>query len=130
MGTWGVGPFENDNAQTMIKEITEDAEPAKIIERIFSTVIETGDAYLEAPPAQAAIGAAQILTLKKTEAEKTDVTALMSISHDLQNRFTQQARDALHRILTPSSELLELWEESKDIALWKETIEKLLEELK
>ncbi len=59
MGTWDVGPYDNDDAMDFLGEL-EDLEPAQRADRVRTALLlEPG--YLELPDANAAMAAAALV---------------------------------------------------------------------
>jgi hypothetical protein len=102
-----------------------------LVEKTLDKVIESGEEYLEAPEASEAIAAAEVVArlqghfgIRDAYTESVDEWVAahpLSVSTAL----VQRAHAALDRILTPPSELLELWEESEEFEAWKGTITEL-----
>ena len=121
MGTWGPGPLENDDAQAFAIESRKSFDLVKCMVAAFCEVAQNGDDYLEAPSAQAAIAAAEMLTIALNDADTED-----GIDAELVNL----ARRSLERALNPPSEILELWQESNDFDKWKNSVESIVNRLK
>src|SRR5262245_54608459 len=60
MGAWGVGTFENDTAFNYALEVAEGSSLARL-ESASDHVLASGNAYLEAPQAEEALAAADII---------------------------------------------------------------------
>ncbi|WP_030321695.1 DUF4259 domain-containing protein [Streptomyces flavochromogenes] len=127
MGTWDIGPFDNDTAADFSYRVDEAPaeKKADVLRTAFREVIETGDAYLDADLADEAIASAALLAAQCPGGDPITTSyapkdPLPTLPADLR----PQAVTALDRTLTEPSELLELWEES-DGEEWKAVVRKL-----
>ncbi|MFC8507407.1 DUF4259 domain-containing protein [Streptomyces sp. NPDC057411] len=115
MGTWDIGPFDNDTAADFSARVDEAAaaDKAAVLLAAFREVTETGDDYLDSDFAAEAVAAAALVAAQcpggdaVTTAYGPDerIPALPATLRPL-------AVAALDRVLGEDSELLELWEES------------------
>jgi hypothetical protein len=126
MGTWGVGPFDNDNALDWADGL-KDKSDLSYIEAALDKVLSSGGSYLEAPDAQEAIAAAEAVARLQgnaaREAYSQTVDAWVSqISVKPSSQLTEKAQRTLQRIQHEPSELLELWQESADAKAWKDSV--------
>jgi Domain of unknown function (DUF4259) len=115
MGTWGHNPLENDDASDFAANFNESKD-ILVLERAFDAVCKLkDDEYLEAPAAQEAVAAAQLLRgLDDSQ-----------ISPEESARLKDKSDFALKRVLK-SSELKELWTESPEYNDWIKSVEALL----
>ncbi|WP_395360349.1 DUF4259 domain-containing protein [Streptomyces sp. YH02] len=127
MGTWDIGPFDNDTAADFSYRVDEAPaeKKAEVLRTAFREVIETGDAYLDADLADEAIASAALVAAQCPGGDPVTTAygpkdPLPPLPADLR----PQAVAALDRVLTEPSELLELWEES-DGEQWKAGVRKL-----
>ncbi|MEU6541550.1 DUF4259 domain-containing protein [Streptomyces sp. NPDC047000] len=113
MGTWDVGPFGNDRAADLccdLDEATAD-EREGIVRGALTRVIDTVD-YLEVPESEAAAAAAALVAAQCPGGEPADpVYGPDEPLPDLTG-LRDLARQALDRVMTEPSELMELWAES------------------
>ncbi|WP_306330010.1 DUF4259 domain-containing protein [Streptomyces venezuelae] len=127
MGTWDIGPFDNDTAADFSYRVDEAPaeKKAEVLRTAFREVIETGDAYLDADLADEAIASAALLAAQcPGGAPVTTSYGPKDPLPPLPTDLRPQAVTALDRILTEPSELLELWEES-DGEEWKAGVRQL-----
>ncbi|GHB03791.1 DUF4259 domain-containing protein [Streptomyces termitum] len=115
MGTWDIGPFDNDTAADFSYRVDEapDGERADVLLAAFREVTGTGDEYLDADLAMEAIASAALLAAQCPGGEP--VTTSYGPKKPLgvlPGELRPPAVAALDRILAADSELLELWEES------------------
>ncbi|MFE5299527.1 DUF4259 domain-containing protein [Streptomyces sp. NPDC056632] len=127
MGTWDIGPFDNDTAADF--SYTVDEAPAEkkadVLLAAFREVVGTGEEYLDADLAVEAVAAAALVAAQCPGGEP--VTTSYGPDEPLPPLPTELrpvAVAALDRVLGPESELLELWEES-DGTEWKAGIVRL-----
>ncbi|MET9987716.1 DUF4259 domain-containing protein [Streptomyces rochei] len=113
MGTWDVGPFDNDTSADFSYTLDEAAADARagIILGTLTRVIDTAG-YLEAPGSEEAIAAAALVAAQCPEGEPTDpVYGPEEPLPDLTG-LRDLALQALDRVMTEPSELMDLWDES------------------
>jgi hypothetical protein len=129
MGSWGLGPFENDTACDWGYDL-EKSTDLSVIERALDSVVEARD-YLEAPAAEEALAAAEVVArLQGNWGPRTSYTETVdawvkNTDSQITSELASKAVAAINRVLTPPSELLELWQDTDDFDTWK----KLLGEL-
>jgi hypothetical protein len=129
MGSWGLGPFENDTACDWGYDL-EKSTDLSVIERALDSVVEARD-YLEAPAAEEALAAAEVVArLQGNWGPRTSYTETVDAwvkktDSQITSELASKAVAAINRVLTPPSELLELWQDTDDFDTWK----KLLGEL-
>jgi hypothetical protein len=131
MGTWGAGPFENDEASDWVYEL-ETSRDASILERAFAAVTDLSvDDSLEAPESQIAIGAAETAAALAGRGGNGLPDSVVSWTLDrapATRELLSHARAALARIRL-DSELKELWEESESAAEWESAMTDLASRL-
>ncbi|MFC9157848.1 DUF4259 domain-containing protein [Streptomyces bauhiniae] len=113
MGTWDAGPFDNDAAADFAGDLDEAAagEREGIVRGALTRVIDTVD-YLEAPESEVAVAAAALVAAQCPGGEPADpVYGPEERLPDLTG-LRDLARQALDRVMTEPSELMELWAES------------------
>jgi hypothetical protein len=132
VGAWGSGSFENDTACDWAYGLEKESD-LRYVERALERV-ESSDGNLDADVAQEAIAAAEVAArLLGRGGERSSYTATVDdwvAAHPIEppRELIQRAIAVLRRILTPPSELRELWEES-DLEGWEAAIHDLLERL-
>ncbi|MCM4078238.1 DUF4259 domain-containing protein [Paractinoplanes hotanensis] len=74
MGTWDVGPFDNDTAADWCGDLDEAApeQRAGLIRDVLSRVAEHGDEYLDSDEAAKAIAAAAVVASQLPDATVID----------------------------------------------------------
>ncbi|MFJ8692005.1 DUF4259 domain-containing protein [Streptomyces roseolilacinus] len=125
MGTWDIGPFDNDTAADFCGDLDEAAAGQRegIIRDALTRVIGTAD-HLEAPESEEAVAAAALVAAQCPGGEPAhpvygpeeplpDLTGLRVL-----------ALQALDRVVTDPSELMDLWTES-DGGPWQAAIDRL-----
>jgi hypothetical protein len=131
MGAWGVGTFENDTACDFAGEVAKGSSLAKV-EAALDRVLKAGDKYLEAPDASEALAAADIVArLSGNFGDRTPYTEELDkwverIKIAPSSALLDKARRSIERVLAEPSELLELWQESGEFELWKQSVDGVL----
>ncbi|MFF8649239.1 DUF4259 domain-containing protein [Streptomyces griseoluteus] len=123
MGTWDVGPFDNDTAADFCGDLDEAAagEREGIVRGALTRVIDTVD-YLEAPESE--VAAAALVAAQCPGGEPADpVYGSEELLPDLTG-LRDLARQALDRVMTEPSELMGLWAESGG-ATWRANVRQL-----
>ncbi|MEU9857553.1 DUF4259 domain-containing protein [Streptomyces sp. NPDC047974] len=127
MGTWDIGPFDNDTAADFSYTVDEAGagKKAGVLLAAFREVTGTGDDYLDADLSVEAVAAAALVAAQCPGGEP--VTTSYGPKEPLgvlPVELRAEAVAALDRVLAEPSELLELWEES-DGEEWKAGIRRL-----
>ncbi|MEU3283223.1 DUF4259 domain-containing protein [Streptomyces antibioticus] len=125
MGTWDVGPFDNDTAADFCGDLDEAAagEREGIVRGILTRVIDTAG-YLEAPESEEAVAAAALVAAQCPGGEPADpVYGPEEPLPDLTG-LRDLALQALDRVMTDPSELMDLWAES-DGGPWRVNVRRL-----
>jgi len=132
MGAWGTGAFENDAPGDLIVAVC-DGGGLTMIEDSFDHVLEAGSEYLEAPTAEEAVAAAAIVArLKDGVALPGEDEIEAWIAQERPTASTAliaKARNALRRVITAPSELLELWQDAEEFPYFQAGIDDLLRRL-
>jgi len=121
MGTWDVGPFDNDTAADWCGDL-DDAAPeqrAVLIRDALGRVAQHGDEYLDSDDAVQAIAAAAIVASQLPGGTAVDTPYAPDF---LLNGGTVEVADdvpaiavrALDRIVEDDSEWRELWEDAEE----------------
>ncbi|MBD0738526.1 DUF4259 domain-containing protein [Streptomyces sp. CBMA29] len=126
MGTWDVGPFDNDSAWDLsdaLDEAAPDARPGVVRDTLTRVIDTTGD--LNADISEEAVAAAALVAAQCPGGEPidpdygpkqplTDLTPLRAL-----------ALQALARVLAAPSELVDVWDEPPGDGPWQATITRL-----
>ncbi len=127
MGAWSKDSFGNDTACDWAYGL-EEANDLGFVRETIQKVMDAGKEYLEAPDAEEAIAAVEVIArLKGNFGERnsyTETTDKWVKAHPQQppSDLVALASKALDRILRPPSELLELWQESDKFEGWKSSV--------
>jgi len=131
MGTWAVDAFGNDYAQDWAQDLHETSN-LDAVEDTLNTVLDSG-AELEAPFAAEGLVAIEVLArLQGKGGPRTEDSA--SVDEWVEARkakarpradLAEKAARAIERILSPESELRQLWEDSEHYADWRAAVEDL-----
>ncbi|MGW9398666.1 DUF4259 domain-containing protein [Streptomyces sp. NPDC055642] len=124
MGTWDIGPFENDMAADFAYTLDED-ERESLVRATLTRTIQTRD-YLESPEGAEAVAAIALIAAQCPGGEPISTSygpdeALPIFADDLQ----PLAVEALDRVVAEASELAELWDETPDGPRWRQNIRSL-----
>jgi hypothetical protein len=132
MGTWDVGPFDNDTAADWCGDL-DDAAPGQrptIVRRALTTVLDNGDDYLDSDVAVEAIAAAALIASQLPGG--TEITSSYAPDFLFEGGRLELADDvpalavrAMDRIAGDDSEWRELWEESEDGASALATVQQI-----
>ena len=128
MGAWSTDSFGNDTACDWAYGLEETSDLSLVRETI-ERVIECGDEdCLEAPDADEAIAAVEVIARLKGNFGERDAHSetvdnwVAAHPQKPPQDLVKLAGKALDRILRPPSELLELWEESDEFDPWKKSV--------
>ena len=131
MGAWSHEPFGNDTANDWAYDL-RDTHDLSHIEAALDNVLDQGSGYLEAPTAEEAIGAIEVLakllgrgTQSDAYTEKVDAW-VKSVNQKPTTDLLRKAQRVIARILAKDSELLELWQEGDDSQQWQSSMTQLL----
>lgn len=131
MGTWGIRPFENDEALDFLEEVEDAEDRLGALARPLEHVAFSGD-YLETADLTEAIAAAAVIgaVLKPEAAENEPYLPGWIADVDrggLDNALVETARKALRRAMHPGdNELHELWSEAAAAEEWQEDLARVL----
>jgi hypothetical protein len=129
MGAWGVLAFDNDDANDWAYGLDELSD-LSLIEAAFDEAEAARD-YLEAPTSCAALAACEVLARLKGNpgyqngyTEKVDAWVT---KHPLKPSLPLciRAGKVIDLILSPNSELRELWDDSDHGEAWRAAVEDL-----
>ncbi|HME23798.1 MAG TPA: DUF4259 domain-containing protein [Acetobacteraceae bacterium] len=130
MGTWGAGTFDNDQAVDWTYGL-EGKTDLSYVELALDRVLGVGDGYLEADDAQEAVAAVEAVARLQGRfgTRNAYTTTIDGWVNGMGIRPSQQliskAKQALARIQQEPSELLEGWEGSTDVHLWRQALSEL-----
>ncbi|MFF9341796.1 DUF4259 domain-containing protein [Streptomyces sp. NPDC014773] len=127
MGTWDIGPFDNDTAADFSYTVDEAGagKKADVLRAAFREVTGTGDDYLDADLSVEAVAAAALVAAQCPGGEPVTTSyGPKEPLGELPVELRAEAVAALDRVLAEPSELLELWEESGGEE-WKAGVRKL-----
>jgi hypothetical protein len=131
MGTWDVGPFDNDSAGDFCGSLDMAAEDERegILRTALIHVINTHD-YLDADVSQEAVAAAAIVAAQCPTGEPVSPhygpkQPLPEVSADLRELAVQ----VLDRVVTEPSELLQLWGDAEGTGPWRRGLSHLRDAL-
>ncbi|WTO73173.1 DUF4259 domain-containing protein [Streptomyces sp. NBC_00209] len=124
MGTWDIGPFENDMAADFAYTLDETPKDKResLVRATLTRTIHTRD-YLESPEGAEAVAAVALIAAQCPGGEPISTSygpeeVLPIFADDLQ----PLAVEALDRVVAEASELAELWDETPDGPRWRQII--------
>jgi hypothetical protein len=132
VGTWDVGPFDNDDAADFVGDLDELPEQERIGALRAALARAAGEeAYLEDPEAVVAVAAAAIVAAvmpggSPIESSYGPEQSIPTLPHDL---VTLAVR-ALDRVLGDECETKDLWEESGSGYEWLNEVAGIRETLR
>ncbi|ODV78033.1 uncharacterized protein CANTADRAFT_91469 [Suhomyces tanzawaensis NRRL Y-17324] len=137
MGAWSHEPFGNDNACDWAYGL-KDKSDYSTIEEAFDQIIKAKatEEYLDADYSTEAIAAAYALVKASGKSTAEDAYTnhvdewVKRVQEKPSVELVNKAQIALNLALTEDSELYELWAETEDLGVWKETVTDLIEKLK
>jgi len=117
MGTWDVGPFDNDTAADWCGDL-DDAAPGErsgLVRSALTAVLDNGDDYLDSDVAVEAIAAAALVAAQLAGGTKVTSSyapdfVLEGGRLDLADDVPDLAVRALDRVVGEDSEWRELWD--------------------
>lgn len=128
MGTWGYGPFDNDDAMDFLGALQQgDGDATAEVSEEFE--LPDFDEYLEAPGAARAIAAAALVAIAHSGAElgqPPEAAKLLAARPlDTSQNVRSAAAAALMRVFSDDSELPELWEREQQTDEFAATIDRI-----
>lgn len=130
MGTWQVGPFDNDSAMDFFDEVEETPDP-QVPPKLRAALVAVLDrpGYVEADEGQVALAAASLIAAGRSRAAATGNPSVDGWLAAHRPQVTAEDRRialaALDRVTGPESELMTLWAQSSAAAQATERIEAL-----
>lgn len=121
MGTWGEGPFDNDDAADFLSGLRESDDIELELARYLR--LATGE-YVEAPAGASAVAAATVVALLCSDAVDsvvepwTDAVANIRVKQTQAHALGLLASAAITRVTGTGSELADLWEDG-DASQWR-----------
>ncbi|PKW12519.1 protein of unknown function [Streptomyces sp. 1222.5] len=127
MGTWDIGPFDNDTAADFAGDLDEAPmeQRESMIRRVLKRAADPAD-YLITPDAERAVAAAALVVAQHAHGEPAcsnygPSKPLPELPCDLR----ALAVGALDRVVDERSEIAELWDEATDGPRWRQDLTRL-----
>jgi hypothetical protein len=130
MGAWGTGIFDNDTACDWAYTL-EESDDLSVVEEALEKVMSAGAEYLEAPDAEEALAAAEVIArLQGNYGDRNAYTEIIDkwvLEKEMMvpPALIRKALSAIERVQTEPSEIVELWKDSEDFDAWKAGISNL-----
>lgn len=116
MGSWDATSFGNDTANDWVYDL-EESDDLSFIDASLQKILDAGDDYIEAPEAEEAVAASEVLAwlMGRPSAvnSHTEKVAAWVAEHPLKvpAGLAEKALFVLERIQEDASELNEMWED-------------------
>jgi hypothetical protein len=127
MGTWGPGSFENDTAGEWLFRLEKSAGLG-FVEKTLAAVNLGDEAELEAPQAEKALAACEVLAAllgsPSDDLPPEAETWAEDNAADPSGELIERAIAVIDRILS-NSELRQQWDDSEDAEHWQERVDDL-----
>jgi hypothetical protein len=130
MGAWGVNTFENDTACDWIYGL-DDVEDLSLVRETLANVLAVGTEDLDPDIACEGLAACEVIARLKGNWGTQD-TYTETLDKWVQEHpaippadLVDQALAVIDRVLTPPSELMELWDEERENKKWIEAVKDL-----
>jgi hypothetical protein len=127
MGTWDIGPFDNDTAADFGGDLDEAAleEREAMIRSALKRAAASAD-FLDTSDGERAVAAAALVVAQHPDGERAcsnygPSEPLPELPADLRTL----AVDALDQVVSERSELAELWDDAADGSKWRHDITRL-----
>ncbi|MGW6709121.1 DUF4259 domain-containing protein [Streptomyces sp. NPDC054956] len=127
MGTWDIGPFDNDTAADFSGFLDEapEAEREGMVRDVLVRTVGTHD-FLDDYLGAKAVAAAALIAAQCPGGEPVTTAYGPDLPvPPFSPELRELAARALDRVATEPSELLELWGESGDDGAWRATLTRL-----
>ncbi|MEU4169316.1 DUF4259 domain-containing protein [Streptomyces sp. NPDC026665] len=127
MGTWDIGPFDNDTAADFAGDLDESPreERAAMIRSVLQRAADHGEELIT-PDAERAVAAAALVVAQHPDGEP--VCSGYGPSEPLPElpvELRTLAVDALDQVIAELSEIAELWDEVPDGPKWRQGVVRL-----
>jgi hypothetical protein len=127
MGTWGAGTLDNDTAVDWMYGLGEVFD-LSLVEGTLERALAAGGDYLEAPDAEEALAAAEVVARMagnfgvRNEHTRTMDDWVIYMNRAPSPELVAKARRIVTRIQQPPSELLEIWSKSDKAEAWTRSL--------
>ncbi|MBN1305926.1 MAG: DUF4259 domain-containing protein [Anaerolineales bacterium] len=127
MAAWGVKPFDNDGASDWAYDL-QGAYGLSFVEETLDQALESGEEYLEAPEGEEAIAAAEVVARMKRKWSKqheysSQIEAWIESEKIVPTgAILDKAVQAIDLVLSPKSELVEIWRETGELTDWSQAV--------
>lgn len=115
MGTWGVGPFSNDDAADFLGDLA-DLDPREVQDNLLQALQLPSDGYVESPEADTAIAAAALVAMQNGYVPPDNVESAAGFEFEVTDQLHSASSAALRRVQGTDSEWAELWDEAGELS--------------
>jgi hypothetical protein len=131
MGTWDIGPFDNDNAADFAGALdrADEAQRFVLVRDALAAVVDGREEYLDGDEAVGAVASAALIAGQLPGGRPVVAYGPREPLPDLTG-LREAAVAALGRVLAAKSEVAELWDEAGHGELWRQGIGRLLQVLR
>ncbi|HYC96803.1 DUF4259 domain-containing protein [Brevundimonas sp.] len=129
MGTWDLGPFDNDDAADFLYEVQDAAGWGPAVAAMAKVLITVG--YLEAPESQRGLAAAALVASRRSPGSvKIEATqeAIAATLPPPPYFAPYLAKLTIGRVIS-RSELADLWAEGSELEAWRTETRRVLQAL-
>jgi hypothetical protein len=130
MGTFSFRNFDNDDAADFLADFADDPSEVVLLETLVTAAEDDGS--LDADVAAHALAAAEIVAAWQGQPAPDFPEDLRELADELdvsdEDELTELARRAVQAVLR-HSELLDLWQDSKELPQWQAAQQDLLKRL-
>jgi hypothetical protein len=130
VGTWGTGPFDNDDAADFAADLEDNqaGDPVRVLTRVLTDAAGSRD-YLQADLGAEAVAAAALLAAQCPDGEPIGPDGPHGDLPTFPTTLRPLAARALERVLADESELAELWDDADESDVWRAGVHRLREVL-
>jgi hypothetical protein len=120
MGSWGTGTFDNDTACDWAYGL-ERTQDLSLVREAIEKILAQGRARIDASRAEEALAACEVIArlegnwgTRNSYSRNVDVWVLAHPKLAPPRELVQDALNAIDRIMSAPSELVQLWDETSD----------------
>jgi Domain of unknown function (DUF4259) len=130
MGTFGTGPFDNDDALDFLSDVADDGIDA--VDRIFDNLMEEASGEcIESDLCAMGVAAIELVALaKKQKLFSNPILKTLEFPNNLEKKLTtkgriQKAERVATIVVATNSELAQLWDQAGKGKTWRSRVERI-----